>query len=64
MTGLFGGKQPPVQTPVIPEPEPVAPMADPNDVLLRERKKKQAAQKQAFSGRQSTILSDGEKLGG
>ena len=55
MTGLFGGK------PKMPEIKPPTPVAD-EEMLATKRKQKVASMKQR-SGRQSTILSDGEKMG-
>ena len=59
----FGGAP---SMPPIPEEEPPAPMPDPEDEVLKKRKRQKAAS-QRVSGRASTILSEsggGESLGG
>jgi hypothetical protein len=44
--------------PKLPAPEPVRPMPDLEDPEAKEAKRKQIADRQAASGRNSTILSD------
>lgn len=64
LSGLMGGSQKPAAQPA-PTPMPAAP--DSNDPMVREAKRKKAAEIQNRSGRTSTLLSDmgtSDKLGG
>ena len=56
MGSMFSSK------PKIPEPPPPTPMADEEE--LRRARTRSMARTRQRSGRQSTILSEGEKLGG
>ena len=61
MGGIFSSPKPKPPPP----PPPPAPMPDPGDERLKARKRRGAAQQaSARSGRESTILSQGGKLGG
>ena len=59
MSGLFSKPK----TPPPPKVEPPAPMPDPEDPIRKVNMRKNAARKIAASGRQSTMLSQGDTLG-
>ena len=58
---LLGGKKK-AQTPALETPEPVQPIVD--DARTKVARKRSVIQQLARGGRQSTLLSGGDKLGG
>lgn len=62
---LLTQKPPEFNAPPVPEEPAATPMADPDDVLLKKRKRQAAAQgMQARTGLQSTLLSEAANKGG
>jgi hypothetical protein len=59
MGGMFSKPK----TPPPPKILPPAPMPDPEDTQVKFDKRREAARKISASGRQSTILSQGDTLG-
>jgi hypothetical protein len=59
---LLGGKKKKAETPVMGTPEPVQPLVD--DARAKVARKRSVIQQLNRGGRQSTLLSGGDKLGG